>query len=112
MEGQRLRVNSVTARLIVVHRVQTGLSRTNGLYSVDERPTILLMSPQNVAKHPAVKVVSVFSKFERKTLEFMVEAMRDGKLVIPISRKLPLSEAAGAQAAAEKGGIEKILLIP
>jgi NADPH:quinone reductase-like Zn-dependent oxidoreductase len=55
--------------------------------------------------------VHVFSKFDRKTLEFMAEAVRDGKLVIPISQKLPLSEAAEAQAAAEKGGIGKILLV-
>jgi NADPH:quinone reductase-like Zn-dependent oxidoreductase len=67
--------------------------------------------PQNAAKYPSVKVVHVFSKFDRKTLEFMAEAVRDGKLVIPISQKLPLSEAAEAQAAAEKGGIGKILLV-
>jgi NADPH:quinone reductase-like Zn-dependent oxidoreductase len=54
----------------------------------------------------------VFSKFDRETLQFMAEAVRDGKLVIPISQKLPLSEAAEAQAAAEKGGIGKILLVP
>jgi len=68
-------------------------------------------APQNAAKYPSVKVVPVFSKFDRKTLQFMAEAVRDGKLVIPISRKLPLSEAAEAQAAAEKGGIGKILLV-
>ena len=68
-------------------------------------------APQNAAKYSSVKVVHVFSKFDRKTLEFMAEAVRDGKLVIPISRKLPLSEAAEAQAAAEKGGIGKILLV-
>src|SRR5579862_1626235 len=68
-------------------------------------------APQNAAKYPSVKVVPVFSKFDRKTLEFMAEAVRDGKLVIPISRTLPLSEAADAQAAAEKGGIGKILLV-
>jgi len=67
-------------------------------------------APQNAAKYPSVKVVHVFSKFDRKTLEFMAEAVRDGKLVVPISQKLPLSEAAEAQAAAEKGG-GKILLI-
>jgi NADPH:quinone reductase-like Zn-dependent oxidoreductase len=67
--------------------------------------------PQNAAKYPSVKVVHVFSKFDRKTLEFMAEAVRDGKLVIPISKKLPLSEAAEAQAAAEKGGTGKILLV-
>jgi NADPH:quinone reductase-like Zn-dependent oxidoreductase len=68
-------------------------------------------APQNAARHPSVKVVPVFSKSDRKTLEFMAEAVRDGKLVIPISRKLPLSEAAEAQADAEKGGVGKILLV-
>jgi NADPH:quinone reductase-like Zn-dependent oxidoreductase len=67
--------------------------------------------PQNAATYPSVKVVHVFSKFDRKTLEFMAEAVRDGKLVIPISLKLPLSKAAEAQAAAEKGGAGKILLV-
>ena len=72
----------------------------------------VLGAPQNAAKYPSVKVVFVFSKFDRKTLEFMAEAVRDGKLVIPISQKLPLSDAAEAHAAAEKGGIGKILLVP
>jgi NADPH:quinone reductase-like Zn-dependent oxidoreductase len=68
-------------------------------------------APQNAAQYPSVKVVHVFSKFDRKTLEFMAEAVRDGKLVIPISQKLPLREAAEAQATAEKGGAGKILLV-
>jgi NADPH:quinone reductase-like Zn-dependent oxidoreductase len=68
-------------------------------------------APKNAASYPSVKVVPVFSKFDRKTLEFMTEAVRDGKLIIPISQKMPLSEAAEAQAAAEKGGSGKILLV-
>jgi NADPH:quinone reductase-like Zn-dependent oxidoreductase len=68
-------------------------------------------APQNATEYPSVKVMTVFSKFDRKTLEFMAEAVRDGKLVIPISLKMPLSEAAEAQAAAEKGGIGKVLLV-
>jgi NADPH:quinone reductase-like Zn-dependent oxidoreductase len=71
----------------------------------------VLGAPQNVANYPSVKVVHVFSKFDRKTLEFMAEAVRDGKLVIPIGQTLPLREAAEAQAAAEKGGVGKILLV-
>ncbi len=39
------------------------------------------------------------------------EAVRDGKLVIPIGRKLPLSKAAEAQAAAEECGFGKVLLV-
>jgi NADPH:quinone reductase-like Zn-dependent oxidoreductase len=68
-------------------------------------------TPQSAAYYPSVKVVHVFSKFDRNTLEFMAEAVRDGKLVIPIGEKLPLSQAAEAQATAEKGGIGKILLV-
>ncbi len=67
--------------------------------------------PQNAANYPSVKVVPVFSHFDRETLEFMAEAVRDGKLVIPISKKMPLSEAAAAQAVAEKGSIGKVLLL-
>lgn len=68
-------------------------------------------APQNAAEYPAVKVVKVFSKFDRKTLEFMAEAVRDGKLTIPIGLQLPLREAAQAHARAEKGGVGKILLV-
>jgi NADPH:quinone reductase-like Zn-dependent oxidoreductase len=71
----------------------------------------VLRAPQNAAKYPDVKVAAVFSKFDRKTLEFMAEAVRDGKLVIPISETLPLRQAAEAQAAAEKGVAGKILLV-
>ena len=67
--------------------------------------------PQNAAQYPSVKVVHVFSKFDRKTLEFMAEAVRDGKLIIPISQKLSLSDAAEAHALAEKGASGKILLV-
>ena len=67
--------------------------------------------PPSAAEHPTVKAVFVFSHFDRETLEFMAEAVRDGKLVIPVSLKLPLSEAAEAQARAEKGGVGKILLV-
>ena len=68
-------------------------------------------APRNAAHWPSVKVVPVFSKFDRQTLQFMAEAVRDGKLVIPVSRTLPLSKAAEAHAAAEKGGIGKIVLL-
>jgi NADPH:quinone reductase-like Zn-dependent oxidoreductase len=71
----------------------------------------VLRAPQNAAKYPDVKVAPVFSKFDRKTLEFMAEAVRDGKLVIPISETLPLRQAAEAQAAAERGAAGKILLV-
>ncbi len=71
----------------------------------------VVQPPKNAANYPAVIVQHVFSHFDRQTLEFMAEAVRDGKLTIPVSRKLHLSEAAEAQAAAEKGGIGKVLLV-
>ncbi len=69
-------------------------------------------APKNSAEYPSVKVATVFSQFDRKTLEFMAGAVRDGKLVIPVGPKMPLSKAAEAQALAEKGGIGKVLLVP
>ncbi|MFZ0687910.1 MAG: NADP-dependent oxidoreductase [Terriglobales bacterium] len=71
----------------------------------------VLGAPRNSAEYKSIKFVSVFAEPDAKTLQFMAEAVRDGKLVIPIGRKLPLSEAAEAQAAAEKGGIGKVLLV-
>jgi NADPH:quinone reductase-like Zn-dependent oxidoreductase len=69
-------------------------------------------APKSAAYYPSVKMVHVFSKFDRKTLEYMAAAVRDGKLVIPLGPRFPLSQAAEAHAAAEKGGVGKILLVP
>ena len=71
----------------------------------------VLGAPQNATKFTSVKVVPVVAKPDTKTLQFMAEAVRDGKLMIPISLKLPLSKAAEAQAAAEEGGVGKVLLV-
>jgi len=71
----------------------------------------VLGAPRNAEKFPTVKVVPVYVTPDEKTLQFMAEAVRGGKLVIPISRKLPLSKAAEAQDAAEQGGIGKLLLV-
>jgi NADPH:quinone reductase-like Zn-dependent oxidoreductase len=69
-------------------------------------------APQSAAYYPSVKVAHVFSHFDGQALEFMAAAVRDGKLVIPIGPRFPLSQAAEAHAAAEKGGVGKILLVP
>jgi D-arabinose 1-dehydrogenase-like Zn-dependent alcohol dehydrogenase len=55
---------------------------------------IAKVKPGGEVKYPAVKVAPVFSKFDRKTLEFLAEAVRDGKLVIPIS-ETPATQASG-----------------
>ncbi len=71
----------------------------------------VLGAPRNAGSYPSIKVVAVRSTADAKTLRFMAEAVRDGKLVIPVSREMPLSKAAEAQAAAEKGGVGKLLLV-
>src|SRR5579862_2542930 len=60
----------------------------------------VLGAPRNAGKYPTVKVIPVYARPDAKTLEFMAEAVRDGKLVIPTSRTFPLNEAGEAQAAA------------
>jgi NADPH:quinone reductase-like Zn-dependent oxidoreductase len=71
----------------------------------------VLGTPRNAQQYPAIKVVPVYAAADAKVLQFMAEAVRTGKLNIPISRRLPLSKAAEAHAAAEKGGIGKVLLL-
>ena len=67
--------------------------------------------PANAKMHPTVKIESVQSKPDAISLRTIAEAVAAGQLVIPIDRMLPLAEAAKAQAAAEKGGVGKILLL-
>lgn len=69
-------------------------------------------APENAKDYPAARVVAFVSKQDTDTLRYMAEAVRDGKMFIPIDRKIPLSEAAAGQAAVEKGGIGKVLLLP
>lgn len=68
--------------------------------------------PHNAAEYLSIRAIAVVSKFDRKTLESMAEAVRDRKLIIPVSLELPLSEAAEAHKAAQRGGTGKIVLIP
>ena len=68
-------------------------------------------APRDAGNYSAAKVVTVVATPDRKTLEFMAKAVRDGELVIPISRKLPLSKVGEAQGAAEEGGIGKVWLV-
>jgi len=65
---------------------------------------------QDGALYPAIHINSVFAKADAATTRHYAEAVRDGKLTIPVDRILPLAEAAEAQAAAEKGGVAKIVL--
>jgi NADPH:quinone reductase-like Zn-dependent oxidoreductase len=70
----------------------------------------VLGPPSNAALHPTVQVNPIMSGPDPKTIVHYAEAIRDGKLKLPIDRLMPLAEAAEAQALAEKGGIGKIVL--
>ena len=67
--------------------------------------------PANAKLHPTVKVVQVVMHPDMAALRSMAEDVIAGRLVIPIDRMVPLADASAAQAAAEKGGIGKILLL-
>jgi NADPH:quinone reductase-like Zn-dependent oxidoreductase len=68
--------------------------------------------PDNANAYPAVKVVSLRSKQNSAQLRAMLEAVASGELTIPIDRRIPLRDAAAGEAAAAKGGIGKVLLVP
>jgi NADPH:quinone reductase-like Zn-dependent oxidoreductase len=67
--------------------------------------------PANAKVHPTVKIELVRAAPDAATLEAMAEDVVSGKLKIPVDRMVPLADAGEAQAAAEKGGIGKILLL-
>jgi NADPH:quinone reductase-like Zn-dependent oxidoreductase len=69
-------------------------------------------APANAAKYPGFRTVAFVSKQDTKNLEYVVEAVRAGRLTIPIGSKLPLRSAAEAHAAIAKGSAGKILLLP
>ena len=71
----------------------------------------VLYPPANAGLNPTVRVERVGAVPNAHTLRTLAEAVAAGKLVIPIDRMVPLSEAAEAQSAAEKGGLAKILLL-
>jgi NADPH:quinone reductase-like Zn-dependent oxidoreductase len=70
----------------------------------------VLGPPSNAALHPTIQVNAIMAVPDPKTVVYYAEAIRDGKLKLPIDRILPLADAGDAQTAAEKGGIGKIIL--
>jgi NADPH:quinone reductase-like Zn-dependent oxidoreductase len=66
--------------------------------------------PSNAALHPTIQIKPIMAVPDPATVVHYAEALRDGKLKLPIDRLIPLSEAAAGQTAAEKGGIGKVIL--
>jgi NADPH:quinone reductase-like Zn-dependent oxidoreductase len=71
----------------------------------------VLGPPGNAKMHPTVKVESVRVVPDAAMLKTLAEDVVAGRLVVPIDRMVPLADAGEAQAAAEKGGIGKVLLL-
>jgi NADPH:quinone reductase-like Zn-dependent oxidoreductase len=62
------------------------------------------------ALHPTVKITRVFAKADPSKVCEFADDLRY-KFVLPIGRRLPLRDAAEAQALAQKGDVGKIILL-
>lgn len=72
-----------------------------------------VLGKPKAAEGKDIRVEAFMSTPDASLLRQMADAVRDGKLTIPIARRMKLSEAAEAQALAENGSVNgKILLIP
>jgi NADPH:quinone reductase-like Zn-dependent oxidoreductase len=67
--------------------------------------------PDNAKDYPSVHCVAFVSKQDPKTLLYMAKAVKDGKLEIPIAKKLPLKDARQGHTMVEKGAGGKVLLV-
>ena len=71
----------------------------------------VLGPPANAKMHPTVRVESVRAVPDAVMLRTLAEDVAAGRFKIPIDRMVPLEDASDAHAAAEKGGIGKVLLL-
>jgi uncharacterized protein (TIGR02246 family) len=72
----------------------------------------VLGPPANASKFPKVKVVPVYAVPDPKILLVMADAVKTGKLVIPIGKRLPLADASKAQSDVAEGLAHgKVLLV-
>jgi len=67
--------------------------------------------PDNAKDFPSVRCVAFVSKQHPNTLLYMANAVKEGRLKIPISKKLPLKDARQGHTMVEKGTTGKILLV-
>lgn len=71
----------------------------------------VLGPPANTKMHPTVQVTPIMVEPNAAKLRELAEDVAAKRLVIPIDRMIPLKDAGEGQAAAEKGGIGKVLLL-
>jgi NADPH:quinone reductase-like Zn-dependent oxidoreductase len=68
--------------------------------------------PDGVSKlNPTVTVTRVFGRPDASKVREFADDARDGKFILPISRRMPLCDAGEAHALAQKGGLGKIILV-
>jgi NADPH:quinone reductase-like Zn-dependent oxidoreductase len=92
-------VNGTTAETLI------GKVKRDGVFAT------VLGAPQNAKNYPSVKVVPVYATPDGKILVYMAQAVKAGKLKIPIGRKWPLKDAEQGHAAVAKGSAGKSLLV-
>ena len=61
--------------------------------------------------NPTVTVTRVFARPDASKIREFADDIRDGRFLLPISRRLPLRDAAEAHALAQRGGAGKIVLV-
>jgi NADPH:quinone reductase-like Zn-dependent oxidoreductase len=71
----------------------------------------VLSAPTNAAEYPSISVKTMQVKADPQVLSHMAEAVRSGRLSIPLGQRFALKDANKAHAAAEKGAAGKILLV-
>jgi NADPH:quinone reductase-like Zn-dependent oxidoreductase len=62
-------------------------------------------------RNATVTVTRVFARPDASKLREFADDIRDGKFLLPISRRLPLRDAGEAHALVQKGGAGKIILV-
>jgi NADPH:quinone reductase-like Zn-dependent oxidoreductase len=58
-----------------------------------------------------VTITRVFARPDASKIREFADDIRDGKFVLPISRRMPLRDAPEAHALAQRGGSGKIVLL-
>jgi len=71
----------------------------------------VLSAPTNAAEYPSIAVKTMQVKADPRVLLHLAEAVRSGKLSIPLGQRFALKDANKAHAAAENGAAGKILLV-
>ena len=66
--------------------------------------------PEDAAKNASVEVSRVFARPDASKLREFADDIRDGRFVLPISRRMPLRDAGAAHELMEIGGGGKIVL--